>query len=416
MLSDALALIIAFLRATLAQLAARITPIEYSHGAQTIVQGLSDLPEPVDGVIALAPGRRYLFTKAVVFNGIQLQVGASTVIEGTSSESAALVSTGLGSAPFLISAPGGGAFPFRNIRVTADGPALALDGEGDPSSALDWIAVNFVDCPTIGTIQGYTNFIMNDSAMLDSAGLTFDGEIGTVGFFQCIWTVPEGATAITLPATFTATRRFRWTYSPMVVPATSTGIAVADVAASFPEPESFFALYAPFSGAGTYVSGADYDDAEVVFLESVGLTNSSTAASYYMVGNATATAIAVSTTFYKVAGTTTPGEYLSRFTAGNPNELVYTGAIPRWIRLTATATVSGSSNKQVALRFAVEGATREQSENKLVTDSGGRVESLPIQDVVLLSPGDTVSVYLANNTDTSAVTVENLSVLATAIA
>lgn len=35
---------LAFLRATLAQLAARFTPVEYSHGAQTIVQGLSDLP------------------------------------------------------------------------------------------------------------------------------------------------------------------------------------------------------------------------------------------------------------------------------------------------------------------------------------------------------------------------------------
>ena len=408
---------IRYLNRAAAQLAARLLPVERATTATVTVRGLEDLPDPIDGVIPLEAGRYYHVTDVVTFDGLQLRLGAGTVLEGTSSESAALVSTGLSEGvPFLLSPIGGGALPMRNLRITADGPALALDGEGGPLSALDWQAVNFVDCPEVGTIAGYTNFIMSDSAFLNSAGLVFDDSIGTVGFFQCIWTIPEGETAITLPATFTATRRFRWTYSPMVVPTTSTGVQVADLAGSFPNKESFSVLYSPFSGSGTFIDGAAYNDPEVSFFESAGLTNSAVSGNAYMIGNATATPIAVAGTYYKALGTTTPGDYIARFTAENSNELVYTGALPRWASLLATATLSGSANKVAGVRLAINGATLPSSGTAVTLNAGGRVESVALQDVYLLQPGDTISIYVANETDTSAVTAVNVQLRASAIA
>jgi hypothetical protein len=71
---------------------------------------------------------------------------------------------------------------MRNITIE-HGTAINLDATANANQALDWFGVNFTDCAIIGTIKNYSNFVMTDSAFLNSQGLTFDGTFRD----YCFW-------------------------------------------------------------------------------------------------------------------------------------------------------------------------------------------------------------------------------------
>jgi len=189
-------------------------------GDIVFVNSKSDLPTPSGGVITLADNVTYFFTTTVDLLGDRLICGQNTTILGGSSENCRIKSTGLTQA--LITS--NYSLPMRNITIEA-ALALNLDGDG-VTTALDWFGVNFTDCAVVGTIKDYSNFIMADSAFLNSSGLTFDGSIGTVGFSQCLFDGRSATTTFILPATLTVTRRFRVIYSSFVVLSGETGINV----------------------------------------------------------------------------------------------------------------------------------------------------------------------------------------------
>ena len=132
-----------------------------------------DLPTPVSGVITLGNNITYFITKTIDLTGDRIVAGVNSVIIGGSSENCILKSTGLSSSTALITSVY--SLPMRSITIT-HGTALNLDGDGT-TTALDWFGVNFTDCATVGTIKDYTNFVMSDSAFLNSGNLTFDGTI-----------------------------------------------------------------------------------------------------------------------------------------------------------------------------------------------------------------------------------------------
>ena len=143
----------------------------------------NDFPPAVSNVITLDNEVTYFITTTIDLTGDRLVGGTNNAIIGGSSESCILKSTGLSSGTALITSVY--SLPMRNITIT-HGTALNLDGDGT-TTALDWFGVNFTDCATIGTIKDYTNFIMGDSAFLNSQGLTFDGTIGTIGMSNCLF-------------------------------------------------------------------------------------------------------------------------------------------------------------------------------------------------------------------------------------
>lgn len=201
------------------------------------VSSPSDLPRPVSGVIALRDGYTYFFLAEVDLLGARLVGGRDTTVLGMSSENCRVKSTGLAPGTPLLAS--NYTTPIRHITLEA-ATIFDLDATGVPSSqALDWYGVNLEGSSDIGTIRGYSNFVVASMAFLGASGLVFDGTIGTVGFTDCLFVGTNPGTIISIPATATITRRIRISYSSFVVP--GAGVAL-DVSTSASVPVEGYVL------------------------------------------------------------------------------------------------------------------------------------------------------------------------------
>lgn len=377
----------------------------------TFVDTPDDFGTPQGGVYTLEDNRTYIVTTTVDLDGARLVGGQNTTIRGWSSENCRLKSTGLVGTALLTTTK---STPMLNLTIEAD-VALDMDASAEvDDQALDWNGVNFTNCATVGTIKGFSNVIWVNCAVLDSSGLTFDGTIGTVGFDGCIFVGVPGQSTIILPATYTATRRFRMIYSAVVAFAGATGV---DASASATIPvESFIFDTVSFSGGATYVSGIDQTDNRSLWVNNTGVINTATTGFMTMQGNVTVTSVAAANVEYKAAGTTTLDTGVSqKFSMPADNRLQYDGAINRQFRCTAVLTATSGNNVQVGTYFAKNGTVLPTSETYTTTDGNGRRENMAMQTVVELTQGDYIEVFVENATNTTDVTVSDLSVIIEAL-
>lgn len=365
-----------------------------SGGTFVFVTQKSDLPTPSAGVITLADNVTYFFTDEVDLTGDRLVCGINTTILGGSSENCRIKSTGLTGTALITS---NYSLPIRNITIEAN-VALNLDGDGT-TTAIDWFGVNFTDCATIGTIKDYSNFIMQDSAFLNSGNLTFDGSIGTIGATQCLFNCNASGTAFILAPTLTVTRRFRIVYSSFIILSGEKGI---DTTPSPAIPDDAFILnYCNFSGGGTYLDGFDYTSVKSLFINNVGIRNTSNVGHNYMINNTTNTAIGIPNVnvWVKAAGTTTVGIGNSpKWTQPADNRLVYGGIITAEFIYTATGSVqSGSANQVISVAVAINGVVQAESETTVRTSTSNQPYAFAIQDICEINTGDYVEIYVKNN-------------------
>ena len=354
-----------------------------------------DLPTPVSGVITLANNYTYFITKTIDLTGDRLVCGVNTVIIGGSSENCILKSTGLSSSTALITSVY--SLPIRNITIT-HGTALNLDGDGT-TTALDWFGVNFTDCATVGTIKDYTNFVMSDGAFLNSGNLTFDGTIGTIGVSNSLFDCATGSTALIFPSTLTVSRRIRIIYSSFI--ALTGEIAINLNTSATVSSERYILDTVNFSGGGTYTSGVTYTDNKALFVNCVGITNTSTKGFMYMLNNTTDTAIGVPNTnvFIKATGTTTSGTN-SKFTH-TTNRLTYNGAFTNSFLVTVNATVrSGGTNQSVSIGVAKNGTILAESEGIIRTATSNVEHGGSTQAVLEMVSTDYVELFVKNTSST----------------
>ncbi len=127
--------------------------------------------------------------------------------------------------------------------------------------------------------------------------------------------------------------------------------------------------------------------------------------SVYTSGSAP-TAIPVPGTFYKAAGSTTPGG-LYRFTAPVDNRLTYGGAASTHAHLSANISVVADDDAQV-LRFGIakNGVVLPHSiiEHKLAV--GADTQTLAVHADTSLVAGDYLEIWCTNVTSSAPVTVE----------
>ena len=354
-----------------------------------------DLPTPVSGVITLGNNITYFITKTIDLTGDRIVAGVNSVIIGGSSENCILKSTGLSSSTALITSVY--SLPMRSITIT-HGTALNLDGDGT-TTALDWFGVNFTDCATVGTIKDYTNFVMSDSAFLNSGNLTFDGTIGTIGMSNCLFDCATTSTALILPSTLTVSRRFRIIYSSFVVLSGETGINVN--ASATISSERYILDTVNFSGGGTYTTGVAYTDNKALFVNCVGITNTSTKGFMYMLNNTTDTAIGVSNVnvWVKASGTTTSGTN-SKFTH-TTNRLTYNGAFTNSFLVTLNATArSGGTNQIISIGVAKNGTIMSESEGIIRTTTSNVEHGGSTQAVLEMVANDFVELFVRNTSST----------------
>ena len=384
-----------------------------THTGWINVQTLADLPAPIAGAISLPDGCAIQFSSGVIdLEGNYLAPLGMVALVGTSSETTTLISTGLVGA-FIRS---NFTIRMRDIAFKDFGgvsSALAIDGLGAANAALDWFAVNFVDCSDIGTVESYSNFIYGASAWLNSAGLVLDGTIGTVSIETSLVNPGAGLVALRFAATCIISRRFRAIFSAFVVLAGETGIKVDDKVATFPNNESFFLFGASFTGGGTYLDGLDETDNQTLIQNTTGVPNSSDVAHYYMVGNATATgnAAAGAGVYVKVAGATTSGLSVAKFTQ-TANKAQYIGALESFFDVSVGFTATSGNNNELAFKVAKNGVLVDDSEVAVKANSAGRLESGATFTVLQLVATDYVEVWCSNNTSAVDIVVENMRLVA----
>jgi hypothetical protein len=374
------------------------------------IDSIADLPQPdKNGVITLLDNATYLFIGVVDLKGNRLLCGVNTTLIGGSSENCRIKSTGLTGEALITS---NYSLPIRNITIEAE---IALDLEGDGvTTALDWFGVNFTDCATVGTIKDYANVIMTDSAFLNSGGLTFDGSIGTIGFSQCLFNCNASNTVFILPATLTVTRRFRIIYSSFIVLSGETGINV-NASATIPT-ESYMLDTVNFSGGGSYLTGINHTSNDALFTNCINITNTSVNGQLYMQGNATATTVSLTNTFYKVAGTTTPSTDNSKFTHAN-NRLTCDAIINRKYLIQCTLSfTSGNANVcEFGFYDSQLNEIRIPSKTKSTANTAGRAENVSLSCIVNMNKDDYLEVHCANTSATTNITVDQMNFIITEI-
>lgn len=383
------------------------TEISYGNFVSAIAGGItndnfifvntpSDLPTAVSNVITLLANVTYYFTTTVDLLGNRIVCSANTVILGASSENCYIKSTGLNSSTALITSVY--SLPIRNISFT-HGTVFNLDGDGT-TTAIDWFGINFVNCATVGTIKDYTNFVMGDSAFLNSSGMTFDGSIGTIAFGNCLFDCSTGGTAITLASTLTVSRRFRIIYSSFVTLSGETSINVSSSATI--SDERYILDTVNFSGGGTYLTGVDQTSNKTLFTNCVGIANTTTRGFYYMVNNTTDTPIGVVNVnvWKKALGTTTADSNNSKFTHSN-NRLTYSGAFNTSFLVSVnTAVRAGASNQNISIGIAKNGTILPNSEMTIRTSTSNQEHPGSTQYQIDLITNDYVELFVKNSQQT----------------
>lgn len=372
-----------------------------------------DLPAAITGVRTLAAGVTYFITDHIDLAGDRLVGSANTTIIGGSSENCSLTSTGLGTGVALFTTAW--TTPIRHITFKDVDTAIDISGATNAPVALDWTGVNFLNVPNVGTIDTCDNFIYSKGALLNSQGLVFDGTVGTIGIDNSIF-VGDGSAGslIEIAPTATVTRRFRTIYCSVVAFALTTGIDV-DALATIPV-EGFILDTVNFSGGGTYLPDVDHTSNSSRFENCKGVTNTSVNGQMYMQGNSTVTTISATSTFYKVAGTTSASADNAKFTHTS-NRLTCDATVPRKFMLTAHLSFTAGNNQDVEFGFydSTLGAVRTPSRTVTTTDGAGAAQNVGFSCVTTMEDADYVEIHCANNTSTTNVTVTNMNVLITEV-
>jgi hypothetical protein len=369
----------------------------------------SDFPAAVSGIITLADNVTYFITTTVDLTGDRLVAGQNTTLIGGSSENCFLISTGLSSSTALLSSSW--SIPMRNLSIT-HGTAINLDATGNANQAIDWFGVNFTNCAIVGTVKSYSNFIMTDCALLNSANMTFDGSIGTVGFDQSLFTGLAGQTTLNFPSTLTITRRIRVIYSSFVAFGGATAINVSPSVTFSAGSENYILIACNFSGGATYVGGTDHTSNQALFQNCKGITNSANIGQMYYTNNATQNGIATTGVFEKIEGTTTDSASNLKFSHTN-NRLTYTGGLTREFIVTASCSAQAITTNAttILVRIAKNGTTLAESESQATTSATARNENFYCQTIVSLAPNDFIELFIANATNANNLLATELNVL-----
>lgn len=381
-----------------------------STGSFYYITAKSDLPTASGGIITLNSNATYYFTTTVDLLGDRIVAGQNSVILGASSENSYLKSTGLSASTALITS--NYSLPIRNISFTHD-KVFDLDGDGI-TTALDWFGINFVDCANVGTIKDYSNFILADSAFLNSSGLIFDGTIGTIGINNTLFDGQSASTVITLPSTLIVSRRFRIINSSFITSSGETGINVSTGVTI--SDERYILDTLNFAGGGTYITGVDQTSNKSLFINCVGITNTAVNGQVYMHNNSTATVVGSSNTFYKVSGTTTPSADNSKVLSSN-NRLTVDAAVTRKYLIHCDLSFNSGTNDVCEFGFydSKLGTVRTPSKTKSTANSAGRAENISFACVVQFVQGDYLEIHCANTSGARNITVTDLNFIVTEI-
>ena len=254
---------------------------------------------------------------------------------------------------------------------------------------------------------------MLDSAFINSGNLTFNGNMGTIDFSQCLFNCNASGTVFILPSTLTITRRFRVIYSSFIILSGETGINL-NSSAVIPD-DSFILTYCNFSGgSSTYLGGLDYTSNKSLFINNINITNTSNVGNIYLQNNNTDTPIGATGTFVKALGTTTLGTLNSPkwITDSSSNRIKYTGNETSFFSILASGSCSShGANDTIGVCIAKNGSTITISRISVRAFTQHQPVSFTVQHADDVTTNDYYEVWITNETNTTSVKLTDLNII-----
>ena len=130
-------------------------------------------------------------------------------------------------------------------------------------------------------------------------------------------------------------------------------------------------------------------------------------------GNATATVVAVSTTYYVVAGTLVEDNKSSDMTTDAAGKITYTGTVNKHFHIVSNFDMTtASSNQVVSFQWFKNGSTAISPPVKRKVGTGSDIGAASLHPDATLSTNDYIELKVTNDTSASNVTVANLYLFA----
>lgn len=366
------------------------------------VLSAADLPS-TNNVIFLSANTAYTFMGPIDLSGKRLVCRGDVAIKGLAPNISILRSTGLSvNVPLLSSSY---AVEFSDIAFADKAYMIELDS-ANPLNAIIAYSTNFNNCSAVGSIKGYNNVSFNTGTFINSGGLRFDGNCGSISMFLYAYQPPAGSASIIAMSSLNVSRRLRIFYSAMIINPGSTGVMI--ISGANISNENLILDNLNFSNGGTYLNGVNNATPMARFEDCVGIPNSSTAAQLYMADNVVATIIPNTTTFFKMSGTADIGSKGEKFTNGN-SRLTYVGSVQRDFIVDGVASMSSGNNNVCYMAIAKNGTALSASKMPTTTSGTGRSENVKTQVYTPMLSGDYIEIFVRNSTGTNNITVTDIN-------
>lgn len=126
------------------------------------------------------------------------------------------------------------------------------------------------------------------------------------------------------------------------------------------------------------------------------------------------TTISVTNTFYKLnCSVSSPSS--KGFTFLSNGRITKSGNGYGWFKLEGNISCTGGNNQELMFSFFKNGVRLNDSEGDVITSSGGKGNTAPIQCLTQLNDGDYIEVYVKNSTSTTNVDLKHMNVIITEI-
>lgn len=374
-------------------------------GITTFVTSRDSFPLPINNVIYLPAFTSWILEGTIDLRGSRLVCLGNVSIEGRSSETCFLISTGLADGSSLITSSY--TVNLKYLTLGCPDNTFIFNLIGDGTNGIDLTYVNFgstnISCGSMGTISNYSNFILDSTAVLNiKGGITFNGTFGTIGVFNSIFSSSSCITPyITLPPTLTITRRFRIFYSSMVV--FSTGIFFNNPTT----PNNSIILdVVNFSGPGTKISGIANNDVRASWSRCIGISNSYNLGQFTINDNVIDT-IVVQNVYTPILGTAT-FQTSSRFSYLD-RTLTYIGSLQVLCIINCCFSIQSGNNQKIDVTFTINGTPQDHYHTTAITTGAGEPYSGSFTGVSTLSTNNVFGVVVKNKTSSINVLIENLT-------
>lgn len=371
------------------------------------VNSIDDLPQPVGNVITLEDQTLYEFAPGLIDLGANVLVCPQFCsLRGQGTFVTIIQSSVTGGDTFITSTTAGGVLHIEGMQFNFSDPNFTLFALENLEQVLVTSSF-FIGEGIIGRIANVntTRFGALCSLVGFSGGLELDGTLGSTFFdrigFINIGSSPASKYVYTLPTT-TIGIWMSFAGCRLIIPSGTIGIEI--------DPATTFALGyhkleivgCSFDFGGTPVSGITPDNSNAFARANFGLQDSRAYASYY-VDTPSATNFVSAGVAVKANGQTTSGG--ERGFTQNDNQITYDVPTPIQLHITANAYI-------IPALVTTTSATLYIAKNGMVITPGTQVYLPPtgafasVTKVVEANATDYFEIWLANETDTDQITLD----------